>query len=95
MTNRDHRGNDSRHDGGPEPGAAGLLLNLQSVIARAEVRVQQATVMMDIAEGFMAEPPNRLAVLAALGCANECDADISELVDFLPVVPSSSTLCKI
>ena len=87
MTNRDHRGNVTHHGGGPGPGGAGLLLDLQSVIARIEVRIEQAIGLMDIVEGFMAAPPNRLAVLAALGCANECDADISELVNFLPVVP--------
>ena len=92
MDTRNQRGNDTRRDGGPGPGGARLLLDLQAVTARIEVRVQRATVMMDIAEGHMVAPPNRLAVLAALGCANECDADISELVDFLPVVPPSSTL---
>ena len=86
MDTRNQRGNDTRRDSDPGPGGAGPLLDLQAIIARIEVRVEQATVMMDIAEGHMVAPPNRLAVLAALGCANECDADISELVDFLPVV---------
>ena len=84
MTTQDHRGDDIRRRTDTGSGEPSLLLDLHSTIARVEVRLEQASALMDIAEAFMTAPTNSLAVLAALGCANECDAEISDLVDFLP-----------